>query len=108
MYVLAYNLIRLLMAEAAHHADVLPRQLSFKHTLQVWVAWSGRQFLSEASEDTAGLFMLIAQVRLGDRPGRLEPRMIKRRPNRYTFLGAPRWKARRRIKRCGHAKKLRA
>jgi hypothetical protein len=96
------------MAEAAHQAGVLPRQLSFKHTLQVWVAWSGRQFLSEASEDTAGLFMLIAQVRVADRPGRLEPRLIKRRPNRYTFLGAPRWKARRRIKRCGHAKKLRA
>jgi DDE family transposase len=108
VYVLAYNLIRLLMAEAAQQAGVLPRQLSFKHTLQIWVAWSARQFLSEASEDTAGLFMLIAQVRVGDRAGRIEPRMIKRRPNRYTFLGAPRWKARRRIKRRGHAKKLRA
>jgi hypothetical protein len=108
VYVLAYNLIRLLMAEAAHQAEVLPRQLSFKHTLQIWVAWSARQFLAEAPEDTAGLFMLIAQVRVGNRPGRLEPRMIKRRPNRYTFLGAPRWKARRRIKRRGHAKKLRA
>ena len=108
VYVLAYNLIRLLMAEAAHQSGVLPRQLSFKHTLQIWVAWSARQFLSEAPEDTAGLFMLIAQVRVGDRPGRLEPRMIKRRPNRYTFLGAPRWKARQRVKRYGHAKKLRA
>jgi hypothetical protein len=108
VYLLAYNLIRLLMAEAAHQAEVLPRQLSFKHTLQIWVAWSARQFLSEAPEDTASLFMLIAQIRVGNRPGRLEPRMIKRRPNRYTFLGAPRWKARRRIRRCGHAKKLRA
>ena len=108
VYLLAYNLIRLLMAEAAYQAGVLPRQLSFKHTLQIWVAWSARQFLSEAPEDTAGLFMLIAQVRVGDRPGRIEPRMIKRRPNRYTFLGAPRWQARRRIQRYGHAKKLRA
>ena len=108
VYVLAYNLIRLLMAEAAHQAEVLPRQLSFKHTLQIWVAWSARQYRSEAPEDTAGLFMVIAQVRVGNRPGRLEPRMLKRRPNRYTFLGAPRWKARRRIKRRGHAKKLRA
>jgi hypothetical protein len=108
VYLLAYNLIRLLMAEAAHQAEVLPRQLSFKHTLQIWVAWSARQFLSQASEDTASLFTLIAQIRVGDRPGRIEPRLIKRRPNRYTFLGAPRWKARRRIKRCGHVKKLRA
>lgn len=108
VYVLAYNLIRLLMAEAAHQANVLPRQLSFKHTLQIWVAWSARQFLSQTPEDMTSLFMLIAQIRVGNRPGRLEPRMLKRRPNRYTFLGAPRWKARRRIKRRGHAKKLRA
>lgn len=108
VYLLAYNLIRLLMAEAASQVEVLPRQMSFKHTLQIWVAWSTRQFLTEALEDTAGLFMLIAQIRVGNRPGRLEPRMIKRRPNRYTFLSAPRWKVRRRIRRRGHAKKLRA
>jgi hypothetical protein len=35
VYLLAYNLIRLLMAEAASQAGVLPRQLSFKHTLQM-------------------------------------------------------------------------
>lgn len=44
VYALAYNLIRLLMAEAAVQAGALPRQLSFKHTVQVWVAWSQRQF----------------------------------------------------------------
>jgi hypothetical protein len=108
VYLLAYNLIRLLMAEAASQAEVLPRQLSFKHTLQSWQAWSARQFLCEAPEDTAGLFMLIAQIRVGARPGRIEPRMIKRRPKPYTFLGAPRSKARRRIRRRGHGKKLRA
>lgn len=106
VYVLAYNLIRLLMAEAASQAEVLPRQLSFKHTLQIWVAWSARQLFSAEPEDTTGLFKLIAQIRVGDRPGRIEPRMIKRRPNPYTYLGAPRWKARRRIKLRGNAKKL--
>jgi len=80
VYLLAYNLIRWLMAEAALQADVLPRQLSFKHTLQIWVAWSQRQFLSAADEDTATLLVLIAQIRVADRPGRLEPRAVKRRP----------------------------
>ena len=108
VYLLAYNLIRVLMAQAAHQAEVLPRQLSFKHTLQIWVAWSARQFLREAPEDTASLFILIAQIRVGDRPGRIEPRLIKRRPNRYTFLSVPRWKARQRIRRRGHPKKRRA
>lgn len=39
VYLLAYNLIRLMMAQAALLADRLPRQLSFKHTLQIWIAW---------------------------------------------------------------------
>lgn len=108
VYWLAYNLIRLLMAEAAYQDGVLPRQLSFKHTLQVWVAWSARQFLCNTPADMSGLFRLIAQVRVGNRPGRIEPRLIKRRPNRYTFLGASRCKARRRISKRGHGKKLRA
>ena len=34
VYFLAYNLIRLLMAEAVLRTDTVPRQLSFKHTLQ--------------------------------------------------------------------------
>ena len=59
VYMMAYNLIRLLMAEAALQAGVLLRQISFKHTLQIWVAWSGRQFLSDAKEDTRTLFILI-------------------------------------------------
>lgn len=108
VYLLAYNLIRVLMAQAADQTEVLPRQLSFKHTLQIWVAWSARQFLCEVPEDTTELFILIAQIRVADRPGRIEPRLIKRRPNRYTFLSVPRWKARQRIRRRGHPKKRRA
>jgi len=107
-YLLAYNLIRLLMAEAALHAEVLPRQLSFKHTLQIWAAWSQRQFLSSTKEDTATLFVLIAQIRVADRPGRVEPRAVKRRPKPYPRLDKPRRKARMEIERRGHAKKLRA
>lgn len=108
VYLLAYNLIRLLMAEAASRAGVLPRQLSFKHTLQIWVAWSQRQFLSDAAEDTAGLFAIIGQIRVGHRPGRIEPRLLKRRHKQYTYLSVPRETARSRIRRRGHARKLRA
>lgn len=39
VYLLAYNLIRLMMAQAALLADRLPRQLSFKHAVQLWIAW---------------------------------------------------------------------
>jgi hypothetical protein len=103
---LAYNLIRLLMAEAAPQAGVAPRQLSFKHTLQIWVAWSQRQFLSDAKEDTTTLFLLIAQIRVGERPGRVEPRAVKRRPKPYPRLTEPREKTRQYIRKHGHARKL--
>jgi len=108
VYLLAYNLIRLLMAEAALRAGVLPRQLSFKHTLQIWVAWSRRQFLSGSGEDTATLFVLIAQIRVANRPGRIEPRAVKRRPKSYPRLDRPRQQARMEIEKHGHVKKLRA
>lgn len=105
VYMLAYNLVRLLMAQAAAHAGVLPRQLSFKHTLQVWMAWSQRQFLSESPEDTAGLFSLIAQIRVGNRPGRVEPRLVKRRPKPFSRLQTTRQKARENIMKYGHPKR---
>lgn len=74
VYLLAYNLIRLLMAEAALRARLPPRQLSFKHTLQMWMACCQRKFKLDAEEHMETLFLLIAKLRVGDRPGRIEPR----------------------------------
>lgn len=108
VYFLAYNLIRLLMAEAALQAGVLPRELSFKHTLQIWVSWSQRQFLSSAEENTAALFMLIAEIRVGRRPDRVEPRAVKRRPKPYRRLQKSRQEEREIIKKQGHGRKLAA
>jgi hypothetical protein len=105
VYMLAYNLIRLLMAQGAADAKTLPRRISFKHTLQVWVAWSQRQFLIDGKEDTTALFALIAQIRVGHRPGRIEPRAIKRRPKAFQRLQIPRRKARARIRRYGRIKR---
>ena len=65
---LAYNLIRLLMAQAAVESGLKPRELSFKHTVQIWTQWtllnSGRG--KDWQRDL--LFKLIAQVRVGQRP----------------------------------------
>lgn len=108
IYMLAYNLIRLLMAEAAVHAGVLPRQLSFKHTLQVWIAWSHRLSLAAQPPDMTALFALIAQLRVGDRPGRVEPRAVKARPKPFPRLQVPRRRARRNIRLHGRPQRLRA
>ncbi len=100
VHLLAYNVIRLLMAQAACNAGIDPRELSFKHTVQLWTEWVSRGM--SATKDDGLLFTLIAQCRVGNRPGRLEPRMRKRRPKPYPWLKVPRAHARRKIKRHGH------
>src|SRR5204863_381671 len=42
VHLLAYNVIRLLMARAASHVGIDPRGLSFKHTVQLWTEWVSR------------------------------------------------------------------
>ena len=103
VYFLAYNLIRLLMAQAALLVDILPRQLSFKHTLQLWLAW--RQYDMHI-DDEPMLFILIAKKRVGNRLGRIEPRAVKRRPKPLPLLMLPRQQAREKVIKYGHPKKL--
>ena len=86
VYFLAYNLLRLIMAEAAMQSGLLPRQLSFKHTLQIWLAWNRRIYAINDNSKVYILFMLIASKQVGNRPGRVEPRAIKRRPKPYSLL----------------------
>lgn len=106
VYFLAYNLIRLLMCKAALQAEILPRQISFKHTLQVWVAWIRYPWDAAGDRQTSLLFMLIAEQRVANRSGRIEPRAVKRRPKPYPRLMKPRPQAREDIRKYGHPKQL--
>lgn len=106
VYFLAYNLIRLLMSQAAVKANINPRKLSFKHTLQVWIIWSQQQFTTDTEEDLTRLFCLIVSVRVGKRPGRIEPRCVKKRPKPFPLLTNPRDVMREEIRKNGHPKKL--
>ena len=108
VYFLAYNLVRLLMAQAASLANKLPRQLSFKHTVQMWLAWSQQTQPAGIQADVRILFVLIAQNTVGNRPGRIEPRAIKRRPKPFSLLKEKREQARIKIRKHGHPKKLKA
>jgi hypothetical protein len=101
VHLLAYNVIRLLMAQAACNADVDPRSLSFKHTVQLWAEWTARGLCT--ANDRQRLFASIAQCKVGHRPGRIEPRMRKRRPKPYPWLKVPRAQARQHVEKHGHA-----
>ncbi len=101
VYLLAYNLIRLLMTEAAIAAGEDPRRLSFKHTVQIWTQWTGRGVSNDPVQH-ALLLKLIAQRKVGNRPRRIEPRARKRRPKPFPWLKVPRVQARERIRIHGH------
>jgi len=103
---LGYNLIRMLMSESAIYSGLLPRKISFKHTLQIWLAW--RKVFNEIFpryEDIELLLCMIAQKKVGKRPGRIEPREVKRRPKPFKKLQKPREIQRKKIRKFGHGKK---
>jgi hypothetical protein len=105
VHLLAYNVVRLLMAQAALNANVLPRDISFKHTLQLWIQWTSHRLAGDPQHNDL-LFRLIAQSQVNNRPGRIEPRARKRRPKPYHWLKESRPRARRRIQTQGHGRKL--
>jgi hypothetical protein len=101
MNLLAYNLIRGIMAEAARGRHVQPRELSFNGARQTVRAFEEIHLYDprEIAADFPLLLDLIIQKRVGDRPDRCEPRAIKRRPKPYRLLMMPRDEAKRRIER---------
>jgi hypothetical protein len=101
MHLLAYNLIRGVMAEAARGRDLQPRELSFNGARQTMRAFEATHLYEpkQIAADFPLLLGLISQKRVGDRPDRYEPRAIKRRPKPYRLLTMPRGEAKRRIER---------
>jgi len=92
MHLLAYNLIRKLMAQAAAVVGVCPRDISFTGTLQTLVAFAaaGWSCPERSRELYAAILRAVATHRVNDRPDRVEPRAVKRRPKRRPYLNEPR------------------
>ena len=97
VHLLAYNLIRLMMSQSALIADIAPRNISFKHCLQIWLISSQQMDILD-DEQLYKLFILMAQQKVGNRPGRIEPRAVKRRPKAYPLLTKPRDESRESIR----------
>lgn len=105
IYLLAYNLIRMSMAQAALLSDRLPRQLSFKHSLQLWRTWRQHSGSLSDQDDLNLLLQLILEQTVGHRPGRVEPRAVKRWRKSFPLLTESRAKARENIRKYGHPRK---
>lgn len=92
LQVLAYNLVRALMLEAAWTHGVELARLSFKGTVDTLRQWTPlfapRMFVSRRARQE--LLRIIAAEQVPDRPDRVEPRARKRRPKSYRLLTKPR------------------
>jgi len=95
MYFIAYNCIRRIMYEAAEEAGVPVRLVSFKTTLQTLRSWEpnlnqARLSKRERFRLLSMLYASITQNPIRQRPGRSEPRAVKRRRRNYHLLTKPR------------------
>ncbi|HUQ70146.1 MAG TPA: IS4 family transposase [Planctomycetaceae bacterium] len=95
-HILAYNLIRTLMAQAAAKHDLFPRTISFKGAIQTLEAFQPVIDL-QAAQGPAHRIQLyhtlldaMATHHVADRPDRFEPRVKKHRRNHYNWLMKPR------------------
>jgi hypothetical protein len=107
MHLLAYNLVRTLMAQAAQQAGIEPREVSFAGAVQTLNAFAPALELASAADRPrllAVLLRTIARHRVGNRPDRYEPRAVKRRAKPIALLRVPREQARKRLAKSGAAK----
>ncbi len=90
---IAYNAIRQLMLESAEWSKTKVRRVSFKASIQAIRQWEPhliQQPETNKWELLHRLYQLIAQKIAPDRPGRREPRAVKRRPKNYQRMTKPR------------------
>jgi hypothetical protein len=94
MFFIAYNFIRCLMVQAGVSNDVSLDRMSFKGTVdsvrQFNLAIAQARSKKKQNQLITQLLEVIARDEVPDRPGRLEPRAVKRRPKPFQLLNRPR------------------
>lgn len=95
MHLIVYNTIRLLMVDASKESKQQPRSISFKASVQALRQWE--PLFNHAGNNEREQRRLMASLRdaiattiVIPRPGRREPRCVKRRPKPFGYLTAPR------------------
>jgi hypothetical protein len=99
---LAYNLIRGVLAESALRSQTLPRRLSVqgaRQTLEAFRVELNRAHGEAAQRLREVALTAIAYHEVGNRPDRVEPRVVKRRPKPYPRMQEPRREAKKHLMR---------
>lgn len=97
VHLLGCNLMRTVMAQAANRHGIAPCMISFKGAVQLLNAFREKIGHASGTKRTRildALLRAIAFHRIGNRPGRAEPRAVKRRPKSFPRLAVPRAEAR--------------
>jgi Transposase DDE domain len=103
-HLLAYNLLRGTMVECAKRNAILPRQLSIKGTMQAVESFTQAMMASDGNEALYNaMITTVSAHRVGNRPGRKEPRLKKRRPTWRLCMLKPRNKYQRRLAAAGRS-----
>jgi len=94
MFLTAHNFIRGLIAQAATAHEVSPTRISFKGTLDTVASFHDAMRLATSKRRVRWLHTRMLEIIARDlvpyRPGRAEPRAVKRRPKPYQRLTKPR------------------
>ncbi len=102
-HILAYNLIRTIMAQATDTHKIAPRSISFKGTLQTLegfqplIAYQNGRGSDHRDMLYHQLLEAIVVHRVANRPDRFEPRARKRDPRKADKLTKPRHEAKREL-----------
>jgi hypothetical protein len=96
-HLLGYNIVRLIMLDAACDQGCGIRELSFKQTLQLLDAFGPLIWIQKRTSKWKAHYMRLLraiQIRVKNRPHRIEPRLVKYRRRKYQLLKIPRDQAR--------------
>ena len=94
MFLVGYNLIRTVMFDAAKVGEVRLEQVSFKSALMRFGLWcAGLRRSARIRVWLLGYEAMLKDLARDlnpDRPGRYEPRVVKRRPKPFARMQQPR------------------
>ncbi len=98
-HLLAWNLLRGVMTASAKRTGVTPRQLSVKGTMQAVESFTPAMMAATGAGEVLYDAMLttVSTHRVGNRPGRVEPRYKKSRPAWEQYMTKPRNQSFRRL-----------
>ncbi len=96
MHALAYNVVRMAMVREGARLGIDPQRISFADALrEACSRW--RDHLQSHGPDSSPSPRSPAPIVIPHRPGRIEPRLTKRRPDQQRYLIIPRAEARQRL-----------